>query len=192
MSEPEPIPVQAPIQPNIIQSIPKRKWYKMSPETKDTIWEIKWLLCTFITMALTQILQPILLEIMESDMKPIWKTYGSILLPSAILIGIGIINRIAQGKKKNHISQQMQQPQGMGIQQQLQGYGQQGMGYVNQGAQYGQQYMQQGAQVGTNLINTGATQLNQAIAPIVQPTPVPLVTTPTVAPTTEPKVEPTG
>jgi hypothetical protein len=198
MNETQPEPVQAPVTQPIPQ-IPKRKWYKMSPETKDTLWEIKWLLCTFFTVAFSQILQPLLTEIMESEMKTIWKTYSSILLPILIITIVGMINRIAQGKRQNHISQQMQQPQGMGIQQQLQGYGQQGMQYAQQGVQVGQQYVQQGAQYGQNLIGTGATQLQGVVQQIpqqippaptvqvaIQPAPTPGTTTATT-PDTEPQ-----
>lgn len=196
MSDPEPVPAQQPTQP-----IPeKRKWWQLSDQTKNTIWEIKWLICTFLAMALTQILQPLLSEIMESNLKAVWKTYSAILLPSLIITGVGIIMKVAQGKSANHVPAQ-QQPTGMqsqmGLQQyqQLpQQYAQQGMGYVQQGAQYGQGLINQGATMGTNLINQGTTQLTGAIQTGVQAIPQVPQTQPVLQPApaqTQPVAQPT-
>lgn len=175
-TQPEPVPVSQ------IQSIPKKKWFQMKPETKQMLGDVKYLIGTFIVLCLTQLLQPLLQEIMESEMKATWKTWSSIVIPGGLGILIAIIMKIVQGKRQQQ-----------GMQQQ---YAQVPGQYLQQGAQYGQGLITQGQQIGTNLINQGATQLQGVVqqiptiqvqpAPVVAPTPTPEAT-PT---TTEPKVDP--
>ena len=190
MSESTPEPVQTPQIPQLVQPV-KRKWWKMSSETKQMIGEVKYLIGTFVVLCLTQLLQPLLQEIMESEMKATWKTWSSIVIPAGLGIIIAIIMKIVQGKRQYHPEQQQygQMPQQ---------YAQQGQQYIQQGAQYGQGLINQGATMGTNLINQGGQQLQgviqtgvQAIPQVPQSAPVPVATpTPTPSPApTEPKVE---
>ena len=174
MTEPQPeaiIPLQA---PQVVQPYqpPKRKWYKMSPETKGKMRAIKAVLGGILSYFVIRITVPLTEDIMLSTMSMQWKLLALQMLP---MIAMAISTMIIYIFGNNEQTQTPRQQVG---------------GYVQQGSQYLQGGIQQGAQIGTGIVQQGTTQLTQAIpVPVQAPIPAP---TPTTTPTTVvPKIEPT-